>query len=497
MPEQINEGFPRGHDLVIKDGRVIDPETGLDGIRNIGITKGSIVAVTQDDLQGAVTIDASGLVVAPGWIDLHSHAQSVAGGRLQARDGVTTALDLEGGFLGVAAHYERAATEGRAINYGFSTSWQAARMVDVGGLATGDLVDAMAYFGNPAWKVSASKRQITAMVARLGQDIDDGAIGLGLLMGYAPRVEPSEYLTMAQLAADTDTGTFTHARDLVEDVPDTVIDGAEEIVNAAQETGARSHYCHVNSTSAWHVDRVHDLVQRAQTEITTEAYPYGAASTSITADFLSPDRLHERGLTPQSIVYTPTGQRVADDAMLAELQRRDPGAIAIVHFLNESDPLEQSILDRALLFPGTVVGSDAMPLIWPQERHDPYAWPPADVTHHPRGAGSFSRFLRRYVRELGAISLSEAVSRCALGPARVLESYVPAMRRKGRVQPGCDADLVVFDPENVTDRATYATGTLPSTGYAYVLVGGQVLVDHDQLRLDVLPGRPVRSHSEH
>lgn len=494
--EHVRHGVSasESHDIVLTGGRVIDPETGLDGIRNVGITKGSITAVTHDTLRGIKLIDATGLVIAPGWIDLHSHAQSVAGGRLQARDGVTTALDLEGGLSGVAAHYERAANEGRAINYGYSTSWQQARMAEVAGITTGELVDVLTHFGNPAWKATASPRQISAMVARLGQDLDDGAIGLGLLIGYAPRVDSSEYLRMAQLAADTGTATFTHARDLVEDVPDAVIDGAEEIVHAAQETGARSHYCHINSTSLWHIDRVHQLIERAQTEITTEAYPYGAGATSISADFLSPDRLHERRLTPQSIVYTPTGQRVTDDIMLAELQQNDPGAVAIVHYLNEAEPLDQAVLDRALLFPGTVIGSDAMPLIWPEERRDPYAWPPSGVTVHPRGAGTFSRFLRRYVRELGSISLTEAVSRCSLGPARVLESFVPAMRRKGRVQPGCDADLVVFNPEVVTDRATYGAGTLPSTGYAYVFVGGQVIVEHDRLRLDVLPGRPVKTN---
>lgn len=484
------------HDLVIRGGRVMDPDSRLDTVLDIGIDGSQIVALSVTPLNGRRVLDGAGRVVAPGWIDLHSHAQTVAGGRLQVHDGVTTALDLEGGLSDVADHYARAATEGRALNYGFSASWQQARMREVGGLPIGALTDVLGHFGNPAWKGSASRRQLDAMFAQLEQDLSDGAIGIGMLIGYAPRVDPSEYLRVSHLAADSDTATFTHARDLVEHAPDAVIDGAEEIVNAAQATGARSHYCHINSTSLWHIDRVHNLIERAQAPITTEAYPYGAASTAISADFLAPERLHEHRLTPQQIIYTPTGEPVTDARQLAELRQHHPGAVVLVHYLDEGDPGDRGVLERALTFPGAVVGSDAMPLAWTEAVADPYAWPPPrSLTVHPRGAGTFSRFLRRYVRELGSVSLMEAIERCSLGPARVLEPYVPSMRRKGRLQVGCDADLVVFDPDTVTDTATYRRGTLPSRGYAYVIVQGAVAVEHDRLDPAVLAGRPIRSES--
>jgi hypothetical protein len=331
------------------------------------------------------------------------------------------------------------------------------------------------------------------MAEHLCNDLADGAIGIGLLVGYAPGVDPAEYVRMSYVAADTGTATFTHARDLVEHVPHAVIDGAEELVQAAEVTGARSHYCHINSTSLWDIDRVHDLIERSPGRVTTEAYPYGAAATSISADFLAPSRLHEHRLTPEAIVYTPTGEQVADAARLDQLRVTDPGAIAIIHYLDERKAEDQEVLRRALTFPGTVIGSDAMPLTWPDAVANPHAWPPPDLTVHPRGAGTFSRYLRRYVRELGAVSLVEAIHQCTLGPAQILEPFVPAMRQKGRIQAGTDADLVVFDPATVTDNATYAAGMRPSTGYAAVVVGGEVLVEDDVLRLDVLPGRPVRA----
>jgi hypothetical protein len=122
------------HDIVLPRGRVIDPETGLDAVRDVAVDGGVIAEVAAGPLHGALAIGATGLVVAPGLIDLHSRAQSVAGRWLQACDGVTTALDLEAGRFPVAAAYAGEAAGGSAINYGFSASWAAIRMEVAGGL---------------------------------------------------------------------------------------------------------------------------------------------------------------------------------------------------------------------------------------------------------------------------------------------------------------------------------------------------------------------------
>lgn len=490
---------PRGRarfDTVIVGGRVIDPESGTDAELGVGINGDTIAAVTSEHITGRRVIDARGLIVAPGWIDLHSHAQTLAGSRLRVRDGVTTALDLEAGRVAVGKAYHQAAVEGRAVNYGFSASWQQARMTELADLDIRDMRTVYANYGNPAWKRAATPRQVGQLLDRLAEDLADGAIGIGLLVGYAPRVEPSEYVRVSELAARTNTGTFTHARDLIDHSPSALIDGALEIVTAADETGARAHYCHVNSTSLRHVDRVLGLIEKSPAPVTTEAYPYGAGSTMISADFLAPSRLHERQLTPNKIVYTPTGERIQDYAQLEELRRTDPGASVIVHLLDETAQQDRRIIDRALTFPGTIVCSDAAPVTWPAERHDPESWPPpATLQLHPRTAGTYSKFFRQYVRETARMTMLEAVERCTLGPARVLQDYVPAMRRKGRVQTGCDADLVVFDPATVADHATYLAGTRSSTGYAAVLVGGEAVVIDDHLLLDCLPGRPVTAAS--
>ncbi len=347
-----------------------------------------------------------------------------------------------------------------------------------------------------AWQRAATATQLARILDQIETDLAAGAVGVGVLLGYTPGVDPAEYVAVAALAASAGVPTFTHSRDIVELAPETVIDGAEEVVRTAGATGAHMHYCHINSTSGRHIDRVLGLVGRCQAEgarVTTEAYPYGSGSTAIGAAFLAPERLHERFRGPTSITYLRTGERVADAARLRELRATDPGGLVIVEFLDESAPTDMALLRRSLAFPDAIVASDAMPPLWTDTtRMDLTSWPlPPEAVTHPRTAGTFGRALRLW-RQEGA-PLLEAIGRATVLPAEVLQGAVPAMRRKGRVQTGTDADLVVFDEVRVTDQATYAASTRPSSGIAHVLVGGTFVVRDHELLPDAHPGRPVRA----
>ena len=488
-----------GWDIVLRGGRVVDPETGLDAVADVAIADGRVAQIGTGLTAGPAEVDIDpGLVVASGFVDLHSHVSDVAGLRLQAMDGVTTALELEAGVTPAAAAYARAAAEGRPVNYGFATSWALARMEAVAGIApTGSLATFLDNIARPAWQRQAAPDEVSAMLARLSADLADGALGIGVLVGYAPASDPAEYLAVAGLAAQAGVPAFTHARDMIELVPDVLIDGAEEIVRAAGETGAHMHYCHVNSTSQRHVDRVLALVGRAQAagaRVSTEAYPYGSGMTGIGAAFLAPGRLGERGLSPSSLSYAPTGERIASEQRLRELRRSDPGGLAIIELLDENDPADRGLLMRSLTFPGAVVASDAMPLTWTGPAPDPLTWPlPEGAITHPRTAGTFSRALRLLSRDGGPLTLAEALRKCSLGPALLLQDHVPAMRRKGRLQAGCDADVVVFDPATVSDRASYADSTRPAAGIRHVLVNGSFVVRDGNIVAGALPGRPVRA----
>jgi N-acyl-D-aspartate/D-glutamate deacylase len=485
------------YDAVLRGGRVIDPESGLDAVRDVAIAGDRVVGVGIGLPPGRQEIDAAGQVVTAGFIDLHSHAHDLGSARLQATDGVTTALELEAGVTPVAAAYAAAAAAGRPVNYGFAASWAMARMGVLAGVTfDGSIGPLFANLGNPRWGRAASPTEIGRILGMLEADLADGALGIGLLVGYAPGATPEEYLRVAALAAAGGVPTFTHSRDLIEFTPDGAIDGAEEIVRAAAETGAHMHYCHVNSTTIRHADRVLALVERAQQEgaqVSTEAYPYGAGMTGIGAAFLAPERLVERGLTPQSIIYAPTGEEVASAARLGELRATDPGGLAIIRQLDEQDPNDQAVLLRYLTFPGSVIASDAMPLTWIGAPPEPAAWPlpPAAVTH-PRTAGTYARSIST-LRRNGGLSLPEILAKCSLHPALLLQERVPAMRRKGRLSEGSDADLVVFDPETITDQATYSDSTRPSTGIQHVLVNGTFVVRDGRLDTNAQAGRPVRA----
>ncbi len=242
-----------------------------------------------------------------------------------------------------------------------------------------------------------------------------------------------------------------------------------------------------------------DLVARAQAagaRISTEAYPYGSGMTAIGAAFLAPERLGDRGLVPSSLTYAPTGERVASAARLRELRQADPGGLAIIELLSEDDAADRRLLMRSLTFPGAVVASDAMPLTWtgPGPNADPLAWPPAATAiTHPRTAGTFSRAVRMLTRSDEPLSLADALSKCSLQPARLLEDRAPAMRRKGRLRAGADADVVIFDADTLADQATYTDSTRPSAGIRHVLVNGAFVVRAGSIVPDARPGRAVRA----
>jgi cytosine/adenosine deaminase-related metal-dependent hydrolase len=485
--------------IVLRGGRVVDPRSGHDAVADV-LIDGDRVSAVGPDLpvpEGATVLDVAGLVVGPGFVDLHSHVHTISGQRLQALDGVTTALDLEAGLMPVAQAYANAAAQGRPLNFGYSASWGAARaQVLLGRTPVPTLEAGLAVLGDPEWQRSSSAAELTQWLRLLEGELADGALGIGVLMGYAPRTDPAEFLAVAALAARAGAPTYTHVRELVEADPTTPVDGSQEIVIAAAETGAAMHHCHVNSTSRRHVDRVLGMLDRARGEgsrVTVETYPYGAGATGVGAFFLAPDRLDVWGLRPSNIVMVATGERIGSAARLVELRSTDPGAECIVEFLDEQRPADRALLHRALAFPDAIVASDAMPTAWPDGARDPLDWPlPPGGSTHPRSAGTFARSLRMMVRDTATWTWPEAFRRCAYLPARVLDDIAPAARGKGWLGPGSDADVVVLDPALIADAATYRDPTRPSTGVRQLLVNGTFLVRDGQLQPDALPGRPLR-----
>ncbi len=490
------------YDLVLAGGRVIDPETQLDAVRNVGIIGHTIAAVSEETLEGSVSIDVGGLVVAPGFIDPHSHSnQYLPTMRAMVLDGITTALDLEAGGSPGTAGYDKAEREGRPINFGFAANWAEIRCRVLGGVGgdgtIGGLSKLMAN-ATPRQLGLATEQETKQITEMISDEIDGGALGIGILLGYLPDAGHDEYYDITALAAEKDVVTFTHSRtsfNVIE--PKAAYEGAAEIVAAAAGTGAHVHYCHINSTSSRAIGRVLDLVSGARergVRITTEAYPWGAASTVIGAAYLAPETLPQKLIKSTDIEYIRTGERVATNERLEELRAQDPGGPCIIHFLDESNSDDLELIRKALLFPGGSLCTDGLPYQVGAEFLEGVGnWPvPEEATCHPRTVGTYAKLLGQCVRNWGWMSLSDAIGRGSLAPAQILEESVPAMRKKGRVSVGADADIIVFDPETVDCRATYKNPRKTSVGFRHVIVNGEFVLRDSELILDAMPGRAIR-----
>jgi N-acyl-D-glutamate deacylase len=486
-------------DLVIEGGRVVDPESGLDAIRNIGVRDGKVVALTADRLAGRRVVNAVGLVVAPGFVDIHSHGQQLPGARMQAFDGVTIALELELGLLPIDRYYANTAQEGRPINYGAAASWGIARQAVMDGLKPEPSLRAFqngARHGKNWSDKIATEAEVAAIAALMEEALAQGALGIGFNVGYAPPSGRKEYWALNKLAAAHDVPTFTHARHASVLEPLSSFEAFEEVVAVAASTGARMHICHINSTSLRDAPRIIELISGAQKRgvpITVEAYPYPASSTVIgAAMFKGPDwRARRGGETTEDFTYN--GQRLNDETFAA-LQQSDPGAIIVEDYLRpDKFPADQAILDSSVLYPGGAIASDTLPWTLDGQFLEGDVWPvPAAARSHPRSAGTFSRFLRDYVRERRLISLPDALRKITLIPAQILEGSVPQMRNKGRIRVGADADITVFDLATVSDRATFEKPAQTSVGMRHVIVAGVPVIADGQLDRAALPGKPIR-----
>lgn len=488
-------------DFILRGGRVIDPESGHDAIADVAVKDGKIVSIGTVSESAARTIDASGLVVTAGFIDLHAHGQSIPADRMQAFDGVTTALELELGVLPIARWYDEQAHAGRVLNYGASTGWVFGRIATMTAQQTESSVEGMGRaMRDKRWvEETASPAETAEIVERVRQGLEQGGLGIGFPNAYAPGAGVKELSDLCSLAAEFGTPTYTHVAYMSNVDPKSSVDAYVRLIGLAGATGAHMHICHFNSTSLQDVERSAELVRKAQEQglkVTVEAYPYGTGSTVVGAGFFSDPAFPERmGTGYDAIELVASRHRFKDREELLRSQQEDPGALVLIHFLDVAvNDRHRSLLDTSVMYPGGAIASDAVP--WTLADGTTYigdAWPlPEDAVSHPRSSGTYAKFLKEWVRERKVCSLSEGLSKCSLIPAQILEASTPAMRNKGRLKPGADADIVVFDYETLTDRADFQAMNRPSEGVCHLLVGGQPVITDGELVLDARPGKPVR-----
>ena len=461
------------YDLVIAGGRVIDPESGLDAMRHVGIREGAVAAISESPLTGAATVDAAGLVVAPGFIDLHAHGQDPVSSRFQAMDGVTTALELEIGAFPVDRWYAR---RGGAslINYGASVSHQGARLRALGRAmvrANAEGTFSLGESGDGALYRAADDDELARLGELMEGGLREGAIGFGFGLAYTPGASHRELLRLFEIAAAHEAPVFVHLRSSAAFVHGGALAPFQEVIANAAATGAGLHIVHLNSTADPLAEEALALIRGARArgvDVTTEAYPYTASASLIESPLF--DGWSGRASAAYArLQWVDTGERLTPETF--ERYRRQGGWV-IMH--GRSEELNEWIVGQ----PDVIAASDGIPF--------------SEGRAHPRGAGTFARILGHYVRERGVLSLMDALRKMTLLPAQRIEGIVPEMARKGRVQVGSDADLTLFDPERVIDRATYDAPDQYSAGIVHVLVGGAFVVRDGALVDGVQPGRPLR-----
>jgi N-acyl-D-glutamate deacylase len=355
-------------------------------------------------------------------------------------------------------------------------------------------------FKYPIWQNSISNETQLAEISRLVEGgMDEGGLGIGFLLGYAPGTGKKEYMAVSILAAERNLPTFTHARFLSMLEPKSSFEAISEIISVAAGTGVQAHIVHLNSMSLRDIDPIARMISNAQKQglrISTEAYPYGAGSTGIGAAMFRGPKWRERTGGMSASNFDVGGKRLTEKEF-KELQLKNPETETIIHFLDLERAEDQAVLDKSVLFPGGVIASDGGTWLYGKENLSKDVWPiPENAWSHPRGAGTYARFLRHYVRETKAVSLIEAIERISYGPAKIMQDSVPQMKKKGRIQVGADADIVVFDLSTITDKATYAKPAQPSSGIDHVIVNGVLLVENARLNKAVLPGKAIRNRQK-
>lgn len=449
--------------IIIRGGRLIDPANAIDSVQDVYIDGGKVVRPYPLS-EAEEIIDASGRIVCPGFIDIHMHEDPVlpdgsiycdeekAIFACMLRMGVTTAI---GGNCGEsvchpADYLDLAERQGMAVNVGMLAGHE--------------------YFRNAAGATDkyapASEAQKEQMSREIAESLKRGCLGVSYGIRYVPGIDMDELIKSAAGCREYGGMIAAHIRsDAAE-----VFDAAREFLDAGVQLGVPVQISHIGSMAGFgqmeEFLRLVDSYRLTKPDILCDCYPYDAFSTGIGSTTYDEGWLDRYGCD-YSVVELPEGkykgQRCTKE-IFDEVRRDHPDCKTICYVM------QQEQVDMAYRHPGVCLGSDGTL---------------SEGQGHPRAAGSFPRLIARYVKN-GVITMYDAIGMMTSKPAKQL-----GLKNKGRLNVGADADVVIFDPEKIQDRATFAQPLLSPVGIDCVIVGGEVAAK-DCVIVNAHAGKTVR-----
>lgn len=441
------------YDLCIYNSRIMDPESGYDAVGAVAVSGGKIVSVTREPVEAAVMINAGGMVTAPGFIDIHTHEDDISDyqelmlprqiSECAVKTGVTTIITGNCGSSSASAsqYYEAVRQNEYPCNcYMMAGNVTLRRQAGLGSYDR------------------AGREQIEQMCALFQKMMDEGAVGLSFGLEYDPGACWEEEEALCRVAAANDRIVSVHMR---YGYPEKVEETLEEVIALSEKTGAKFEISHFAANVygegkvAW-ADR---RLRASGADITCDMYPYNVWSTVLQSAVFDEGAFDNFNFSVEDLEIL-TGEyagQYCNEELFKRLRKEPESIMTACH---NAMPMED--VEAAYQLPYVMVGSDG----------NMQATVDGHILGHPRGAGSPARFLGHFVRERKLMDLMTGISKLTLLPARRM-----GLDSKGRLAAGCDADLVVFNPETIADRAKFGVDVcgLAPAGILFTVNGGKIV----------------------
>ena len=487
------------YDIVILNGRVMDPETKFDGVRNVGILGNRIYKITKEKITGKKTIDATGHAVVPGFINTHTHSFAPFDQQMVAHDGVTTVMDTEGGSASAKLFYKKYAGNS-FLNYGVGTGHEEIRRVVMDGIPIEEASDPTNSYisrgkaqedGHGSWALDIpNAEQHDQILTLIEQGMRDGAITVNSTVGYMGYGVPTyEIFDLQKIAKKYNRMFGCHTRfGPTESLPLNYTLGVREIIANAVALDGALILSHINNQN-W--QETYELTRRLQKRgmiIFAEYYPAVTGNPNIAAPGLLPDKIKLNNIVVTKDIYNPeTGELFKSDDAFFKMQKAHPEKSV---FLNLRDP---KWLKQWPHMKDIAIANDSIVYRTPDGKLLPIDAHFSKYGGHPRNAGTCG-IVYREAREQG-IPLMDIVNNTSYIPAKYLSMVgLKAMQERGRMQEGKIADITIFDPDTIAETSTMKTGERGSytKGIPHVIVSGKLVIENGVANLKLRAGQPIR-----